>query len=96
MCATGRFGANHIPAVMKSIETLGIVQARKWQVSSLNQFRKALGLEPYKSFEEINPDPEVAGTLKGLYGDINHVELYPGMTVERAQDVGIALGLSSC
>lgn len=68
---------------MKPIEIVGIIQARKWQVASLNEFRKYFELKPYKTFKEINSDPYVADTLERLYnGDINQVELYPGMFLE--------------
>lgn len=36
----GAFGANHIPKVMKSIDILGMRQARAWELGSLNEFRK--------------------------------------------------------
>jgi len=48
---------------LKHVEVLGIKQARKWQVASLNEFRKFFGLKEHKTFEEINPDPYVANTL---------------------------------
>ena len=67
---------------MKAVEILGITQGRKWQCAPLNEFRKFFELRPYKKFEELNPDPYVAQTLKHLYGDIDQVELYPGMFLE--------------
>lgn len=79
---SGRFGANHVPDILKPVEILGIIQARKWQVASLNEFRKFFKLKEFDSFEDINPDPYVAKTLKQLYGTVDQVELYPGLFLE--------------
>jgi hypothetical protein len=48
----------------------------------LNEFRQFFGLKQYESFEDINPDPEVADTLRGFYGTPDMVEAYPGMWLE--------------
>lgn len=55
-----RFGAGGTPAVLKVVEVAGIEQARKWGVCTMNEFRQFLGLKPFSSFEEWNPDPEIA------------------------------------
>ena len=39
---------------------MGILQARSWGVCSMNEFRKFLSLKPFDTFEEWNPDPEIA------------------------------------
>lgn len=78
----GRFGANHVPDILKQVEVLGIIQARKWQCASLNEFRAFFKLQKYTTFQEINPDPYVANTLEKLYGHVDHVEMYPGMFLE--------------
>lgn len=94
MHVTGRFGANHVPDILKPVEILGIIQARKWQVGSLNEFRQFFKLKKYETFEEINPDPYVAKTLKKLYGHPNQVEMYPGIFLEAAKprmDPGMGL-----
>lgn len=94
MHVVGRFGANHVPDILKSVEILGIIQARRWQVGSLNEFRQFFQLKKYETFEEINPDPYVARTLKKLYGHPNQVEMYPGIFLEDAKprmDPGMGL-----
>lgn len=80
---------------MRSIEILGIEQARKWNIGSLNEFRKFFNLKPYETFEEINSDPYVADQLRHLYEHPDYVELYPGIVAEEAKEpmapgVGIA------
>ncbi|TDZ29567.1 Linoleate 10R-lipoxygenase [Colletotrichum spinosum] len=93
-CA-GAFGARNVPAVMKSVEMMGIMQGRKWDVAGLNEFRKHFGLKPYEKFEDINSDPAVSEQLRHLYQHPDNVELYPGLVSEEAKSpmtpgVGIA------
>ena len=63
---------------MKSIEILGMKQARSWDMASLNEFRKFFGLKEHKTFEDICPDPKVAGQMQNLYETPDQVELYTG------------------
>lgn len=93
-CA-GAFGARNVPISMRPVEILGILQARRWHVSGLNEFRRHFGLKPYETFEELNSDPEVASCLSHLYEHPDFVELYPGLVAEEAKEpmvpgVGIA------
>ncbi|KAI2608367.1 heme peroxidase [Hypoxylon fragiforme] len=83
----GVFGARTIPKALKVVETLGILQGRKWQVASLNEFREFFGLKRYDKFSEINSDPEIANILEKLYTDPDMVELYPGLMIEDAKPV---------
>jgi len=46
------FGPRGIPAVLKPVEVMGIEQARKWGVCTLNEFRQFMGLRKFKTFEE--------------------------------------------
>lgn len=84
-CA-GPFGARHVPKVLRAVEILGIKQARSWNLSSLNEFRKYFHLAPHKTFEDINSDPEIAEQLRHFYGHPDNVELYPGIVVEEAKE----------
>ena len=81
-CANS-FGAHSVPESMRPIEVLGIIQARTWNVASLNEFRKYFNLVPHKTFKDINP--AIADELKHLYGHPDLVELYPGLVVEAAK-----------
>jgi linoleate 10R-lipoxygenase len=78
----GSFGARMVPKALKIVEVLGISQARKWQVASLNEFREFFGLKRYEKFSEINSNPDIAATLEKLYTDPDMVELYPGLMIE--------------
>lgn len=91
----GSFGANNVPTSLKAVEILGMQQARKWGLGSLNEFRKFFGLKPHATFEDINPDPKVADQLRHLYEHPDYVEMYPGLVSESAKipmvpGVGIA------
>jgi hypothetical protein len=85
LTSEGGFGARNIPTVMRVIEVMGIEQARKWNVASLNEFRKFFSLEPHKTFADINPDPEIARGLAELYDHPDFVEMYPGLLTESAK-----------
>ena len=58
------------------------MQARSWNLASLNEFRAYFKLAPHKTFESINPDPRIAKQLERLYGHPDNVEIYPGIVVE--------------
>ncbi|KAF8074859.1 linoleate diol synthase [Lyophyllum atratum] len=87
------FRARGTPAGMRLHEIMGIEQNRAWGVCSLNDFRKYLGLKPYKSFLEWNSDKEIADAAEKLYGDIDHLELYVGLQAEEAKPVMEGAGL---
>ncbi|CAP60153.1 uncharacterized protein PODANS_1_4690, partial [Podospora anserina S mat+] len=81
----GSFGANRVPNVFKTVEILGIKQARYWNVATLNEFRAFMGLTKHTTFEDINPDPVVAKKLRDLYDSPDSVEMYPGLVIEKAK-----------
>lgn len=54
------YGARGIPSVMKAVEVMGIKQARKWGVCTMNEFRQFIGLKRFESFEEWNPTGDIA------------------------------------
>lgn len=96
----GSFGANSVPGCLRPVEMLGIMQARRWRVGTLNEFRDFIGLTRHRTFEDINPDPAVAAGLKALYGSPANVELYPGLNAEKtkppmAPGSGLCLGFTS-
>ncbi|EIM82504.1 heme peroxidase [Stereum hirsutum FP-91666 SS1] len=76
------YGAQGTPECMKVIEVMGLEQARKWGVCTMNEFRRYLGLKAFASFEEWNPDPVIASGARRLYGHIDNLELYTGIQCE--------------
>ncbi|KAH8587872.1 prostaglandin G/H synthase 2/cyclooxygenase 2, pgh2/cox2 [Bisporella sp. PMI_857] len=81
----GLFGSRMVPKALRVVEILGILQARKWGMASLNEFRHFFGLKKHESMEDINPDPEIASLLRKLYDHPDMVELYPGLFIEDAK-----------
>ena len=78
----GAFRGRGTPAVLRLVEIMGIEQARSWGVCTMNEFRQFLGLKQFETFEEWNPDPEIAGAARRLYGHVDNLELYTGLQAE--------------
>ncbi|KAF2405392.1 fatty acid oxygenase [Trichodelitschia bisporula] len=92
---SGSFGAKNVPKALRAVEILGMIQARKWGLGTLNEFRKFFGLTPHETFESINSDPEISENLRRLYEHPDFVEMYPGIVAEECKTpmvpgVGIA------
>ncbi|KAG5723914.1 Psi-producing oxygenase C [Termitomyces sp. T112] len=78
----GAFRGRGTPTVLRLVEIMGIEQSRAWGVCTMNEFRKFLGLREFETFEEWNPDPEIASAARRLYGHIDNLELYTGLQAE--------------
>jgi hypothetical protein len=77
------FGAHGTPASLRIVDLMGQLQARDvFNVCTLNEFRRYLNLKAYETFEDWNPDKEVARAAELLYGNIENLELYPGLMAE--------------
>lgn len=74
-----------MPTILKAVEVLGMEQARRWKVATLNEFRKFFNLTPHATFKDINSDEDVAKSLEALYTHPDHVELYPGVIAEESK-----------
>ncbi|KIJ60758.1 hypothetical protein HYDPIDRAFT_116812 [Hydnomerulius pinastri MD-312] len=81
----GAFRARGCPAVMRVVEIIAMEQGRKWGVCTLNEFRNFMGLKPYATFREWNPDPEIHLAAEKLYGDIDNLELHVGLQAEETK-----------
>ncbi|KAH7928584.1 heme peroxidase [Leucogyrophana mollusca] len=86
------FKSRGTPPCMRLLELAAMKQARDWQVCSLNDFRKLLGLPAYNNFSEWCSSPEVASAAEQLYGDIDKLELYVGLRAEQPSGSGFCLG----
>ncbi|KAF9004668.1 heme peroxidase [Cyathus striatus] len=89
----GAFQARGIPEVLRVIEVMSIEQSRSWGACSLNEFRKFLGLKPYSSFAEWNPNKDIHTAAAALYKDIDNLELHVGLQAEEAKVPGPGAGL---
>ncbi|KAI0732597.1 heme peroxidase [Fomitopsis betulina] len=89
----GAYRARGTPACLRIIEILGIEQARKWGVCTMNEFRVFLGLKRFSSFEEWSTAPGIAAAARQLYGHIDNLELYPGLQAEDCMPLGPGSGI---
>jgi len=72
---------NDVPAT-EPLTKLMMTMSRENQVQSFNNYRRKLGLFPYKTFFELTRNLETAGKLKALYESVEDVELLTGMLTE--------------
>ena len=59
-----------------------ILRVRERGVPRYNEFRRLFHLEPAASFEELTDNPEWAGELERVYGDVERVDLMVGLYAE--------------
>ncbi|XP_048338476.1 prostaglandin G/H synthase 2 [Sphaerodactylus townsendi] len=76
-------GGRNVPAAVQKVAKASIDQSRQMRYQSLNAYRKHFLLKPFKSFEELTGEKEMAAELEELYGDIDSMELYPALLVEK-------------
>ncbi|XP_051893094.1 prostaglandin G/H synthase 1-like [Pristis pectinata] len=66
-----------------------IEHGRQLRLQPFNEYRKWFGLTPYKSFQELTGETEIAARLEKLYGHIDAMELYPALLLETPYENGI-------
>uniref|UniRef100_A0A8D0C7F8 Prostaglandin G/H synthase 2 n=1 Tax=Salvator merianae TaxID=96440 RepID=A0A8D0C7F8_SALMN len=76
-------GGRNVPAAVKKVAKASIDQSRQMRYRSLNEYRKHFMLKPFETFEELTGEKEMAAELEELYGDIDAMELYPALLVEK-------------
>ncbi|KPP63665.1 prostaglandin G/H synthase 2-like [Scleropages formosus] len=76
-------GGHNVPAAVAMVATKSVEHSREMRYQSLNNYRKRFNMRPYTSFEELTGDKKMASELEELYGDIDAMELYPGLLVEK-------------
>jgi len=102
----GKLVLNNFPRFMQELSvpgnpfldmgTVDIVRARERGVPRYNEFRRQLGLNPIRSFDDLTDDPVVRKKLKSVYGsDRNGVEdldLLIGTLAEAQRPRGFGFG----
>ncbi|KAK5561933.1 hypothetical protein LTR46_000738 [Exophiala xenobiotica] len=88
------FGPRNIPKCLKPVEILGIMQARKWEVGTLNDFRDFFGMSRHETFESVTSNLEIQNALRDLYEHPDKIELYPGVFCESDKNMGLDPGPS--
>ncbi|XP_074067742.1 prostaglandin G/H synthase 1 isoform X1 [Macrotis lagotis] len=61
-----------------------IKDSRELRLQSFNEYRKRFGLKPYTSFQELTGEKQNSAELEKLYGDIDALEFFPGLLIEKA------------
>ncbi|XP_032838497.2 prostaglandin G/H synthase 1 [Tyto alba] len=86
----GRIGGGQtINANILNVAVGVIKESRQLRLQPFNEYRKRFGMKPYKSFQELTGEEEKAAELEELYGDIDALEFYPGLLLEKPQPNGI-------
>ncbi|NXL30481.1 PGH1 synthase, partial [Glaucidium brasilianum] len=86
----GRIGGGQtINANVLEVAIGVIKESRQLRLQPFNEYRKRFGMKPYKSFQELTGEEEKAAELEELYGDIDALEFYPGLLLEKPQPNGI-------
>ncbi|XP_005375148.2 PREDICTED: prostaglandin G/H synthase 2 [Chinchilla lanigera] len=76
-------GGRNVPLGVQKVAKASIEHSRKMKYRSMNEYRKRFSMRAYTSFEDLTGEKEMAAELEALYGDIDAVELYPGLLVEK-------------
>ncbi|XP_077440611.1 prostaglandin G/H synthase 2 [Vanacampus margaritifer] len=76
-------GGRNVPAPILYVAIKSIKDSRQMRYQPLNAYRKRFSMAPYKSFEDLTGEKEMAAVLEEMYGDVDAVELYPGLLVEK-------------
>ncbi|XP_068011904.1 prostaglandin G/H synthase 1 isoform X3 [Melanerpes formicivorus] len=82
-------GGQNINANILNVAVGVIKESRQLRLQPFNEYRKRFGMKPYKSFQELTGEEEKAAELEELYGDIDALEFYPGLLLEKPQPNGI-------
>ncbi|KAK8929096.1 hypothetical protein H634G_03383 [Metarhizium anisopliae BRIP 53293] len=88
------FGPRNVPQCLKAVEIMGILQARKWEIGTLNDFRDFFGLPRHATFESVTKNVEIQNALRDLYEHPDKIELYPGIFCESDEHMGLDPGPS--
>ncbi|GKT61021.1 LOW QUALITY PROTEIN: PSI-producing oxygenase C [Colletotrichum tofieldiae] len=86
------FGPRNVPKCLKPVEMMGIMQARKWEVGTLNDFRRFFKLPVHTTFESVSANPDIQNALRDLYESPDKIELYPGIFCESDAKMGLDPG----
>lgn len=63
-------------------EDASIRLGRATELQGYNDYREVMAFPRVTRFEQISSDPEVVSALRGVYGDVDRIELYPGLFAE--------------
>uniref|UniRef100_A0A672I8Y1 Prostaglandin G/H synthase 1 n=1 Tax=Salarias fasciatus TaxID=181472 RepID=A0A672I8Y1_SALFA len=82
----GQVGGGHnINAAVTRVAVGAIKESRQLRMQPFNEYRKRFNLKPYTSFSQFTDDEEIAAALQEFYGDIDALEFYPGLMLEKTR-----------
>ncbi|KAM9338027.1 prostaglandin G/H synthase 1-like [Symphorus nematophorus] len=82
----GKIGGGHnMNAMVTKVAVLTIKESRQLRMQPFNEYRKRFNLKPYTSFREFTDNEEIARELEEFYGDIDALEFYPGLMLEKTR-----------
>ncbi|MBI2765317.1 MAG: peroxidase [Chloroflexi bacterium] len=102
----GQLVLNNYPRFMQELSIPGnplfdmgavdILRARERGVPRYNEFRRQLGLNPVRSWEDLTSDPDHLAALKETYGaraeDVERLDLLVGTLAEETRPTGFGFG----
>ncbi|XP_049909744.1 phosducin-like protein [Epinephelus moara] len=86
----GQIGGGHnINAVVTKVAVGTIKESRQLRLQPFNEYRKRFNLKPYTSFRQFTDNEEIARELEEMYGDIDALEFYPALMLEKTRQGAI-------
>ncbi|XP_071097198.1 prostaglandin G/H synthase 2-like [Haliotis cracherodii] len=82
----GMVGPHNHGAMTQHVLKQAILHGRTLRFQSMNQYRKRFGMKTYTSFEELTGEKKIAKELEELYGDIDGMEFYVGLLLEKRRE----------
>ncbi|NP_001117833.1 cyclooxygenase-1 [Oncorhynchus mykiss] len=84
-CAGQIGGGRNIHPVVTNVAEGVIEESRTLRLQPFNEYRKRFNLKPYTSFSDFTGEEEMARELEELYGDIDALEFYPAIMLEKTR-----------
>lgn len=81
----GRIGLFNVPVFMAGAEYQSLKMGRDFRLRGFNDYRERFGLHRLADWDALTDDDRVKGALKGLYRDIDRLELVVGLFAEQAR-----------
>jgi prostaglandin-endoperoxide synthase 2 len=78
----GRVGLFNSPPEVWHAELASIEQARAVRLRPYNEYRRLARFPRARTFSDVSSDPRVQEGLRDVYGDVDRIELVPGLFAE--------------
>lgn len=78
-------GGYNMNAAVTRVAVGAIKESRQLRLQPFNEYRKRFNLKPYTSFTQFTDNKEIIKELEDFYGDIDTLEFYPGLMLEKTR-----------